>query len=143
MVAHRTANPSTATAPLRPLQRVLVALELLLAVGAFGGALGLVTGALDLHEAADDLPLASPVLGGIALALCNGVLPLVVATGTLRRAPWASVGHLAVGAALIGWIVVQVAFIGFGSALQAAYLGYGVVVLALGALDRRRDAGPG
>lgn len=143
MVAHRTAGPSTTTAPLRPLQRALVALELLLAVGAFGGAIGLVTGTLDLHEAADDLPLASPVLGGIALALCNGVLPLVVAGGTLRRAPWASWGHLAVGGALIGWIVVQVAFIGFGSALQAAYLAYGVLVLVLGAVDRRAVAAPG
>lgn len=112
-------------------EQVLVAAELLLAVTAAVGAVGLVTGGVDLGAATDDLPLRSPVLAGIALAVVNGVLPLAVAVGARRRAPWATGGHVAVGVALTGWIVVQVALIGFGSWLQALYGAYGVAVAVL------------
>jgi hypothetical protein len=124
-VVHRTRT-------LARLRTTLIVLEVLLAVGAFGGAIALLSGVIDLGESTADLPFSSPVLAGLALGLINGVLPAVVAFGAWRREAWSELGHVVVGAALIGWIVVQVAFIGFGSALQATYLLYGVVVLALG-----------
>jgi len=113
-------------------RRGLVVLEGLLAAGAGLGGLGLVTGGIDLGDATSDLPFASPVPAAVALVLVNGLVPLVVAVGALRRRGWADGGHIAVGVALVGWIVVQVAFIGLGSWLQVAYALYGAVVVALG-----------
>jgi hypothetical protein len=120
-----------ASPPLDAASRTLVGLEVLLAIGAFGGAAGLISGAIDLQESTTDLPLQSPVLGGVALGLINGVLPTVAVMGALTRRSWAPLAHLAVGAALIGWIVVQVGFIGFGSWLQAFYALYGAAITGL------------
>ncbi len=112
-------------------ERLLVAMEVVLGLGAFGGAIGLVGGGTDLGGAVDDLPWQSPVLGGLALALVIGVFPLVVAAAAARRASWARRGHLAVGIALIAWIVVQVGFIGLNSWLQPAFALYGLVLVLL------------
>jgi hypothetical protein len=129
---------ATVTAPPRPQVRAgvlstLLWLEVLLAIGAFGGAAGfLLLGGDLLGAGTADLPFASPVLAGVALGLVNGVLPTVVLVGTLRRRPWAIRGHLVVGLALVGWIVVQVAFLGWPPHwLQWAYLAYGVVLTGL------------
>jgi hypothetical protein len=131
----RTATNSPATANGRSrLAWTAVVLEVLLSAAALGGAIALVTGAIDLGGSTQDLPFGSPVLAGVALALCNAVLPAVVAAGELRGRGWARPGHLAVGAVLMGWIVVQVAFIGLGSWLQVGYFVYGAVILAVGFL---------
>lgn len=110
------------------LARRLVVLEVLLVLGAIGGGLGLIIGFLDLQEMTEDLPWQSPVVGGVALLAINAAFPLVVIAAELRRHRLASLGHLLVGVDLLVWIVVQVAFIGFTSALQAIYLAYGVAV---------------
>lgn len=119
------------TSRLSRLERLLVGMELFLAVGAFFGAVGLIGGGIDLGEATAELPFGSPVFAGVALAVINGVLPTVVAVGALRRAGWAGAGHMVVGTVLVAWIVIQVAFIGLGSWLQAVYLAYGIVLQAL------------
>lgn len=128
---------------LTALERVLVGLEVFLAASACLGAVGLITGGIDLGAAASDLPLASPVLGGLALGLVNGIFPTVVAVAALSHSPSARYGHLAVGLVLSVWIMVQVAFIGPVSWLQAGYLGYGLLVtgLALLLLYRTRHHG--
>lgn len=112
-------------------ERVLVGAEVFLAMGAIGGAIGLMTGGIDLGTAADDLPWQSPVLGGIALLVLNGALPLAAAGGSWRHARWAPPAHVLVGAVLAGWIVVQVALIGLGSWLQVGYFAFGVALAAL------------
>lgn len=119
-------------------------LEALLAVGALGGAAGfLVLGEDLLGEATALLPLGCPVLAGFALGLVNGVLPAVVGVGALRRRRWARLGHLAVGLALVAWIVVQVGFLGWPpAALQWAYLGYGLVIVALAVVLLRTEPRP-
>jgi hypothetical protein len=72
------------------------------------------------------------VFGGLALALVNGVFPTVVIIGALRRRPWTVWGHMAVGAALIGWIIVQVALLGPPVHwLQVLYFVWGLVMLVL------------
>ncbi|MFY1633154.1 hypothetical protein ACN27F_07680 [Solwaraspora sp. WMMB335] len=103
----------------------------MLAISAIGGSLGLITGGFDLGPATSDLPFASPVLAGAALAVVNGVLPGVVVIAAINRRSWAPVGHLVVGAALVMWIIVQVAFIGLVSWLQPVFFVYGQVVLGL------------
>jgi hypothetical protein len=120
---------------------VLLWLEGLLALGAFGGAAGLATGAIDMGAATADLPFGSAALAGWALAAVNGALPTAVLVSALGRRPWAPLGHLLVGSALIGWIVVQVAFLGWPPHwLQVLYLGYGWAIVGL-AVRLRRGAG--
>lgn len=122
-------------------RRALVGLEVFLAAGAALGAVGLVSGAIDLGESTAELPFSSPVLAGVALALVNGVAPLVVARAELYRRPWAAAGHVAVGLALVAWIVVQVAVIGLGSWLQVAYGLYGAAIVGLGVIRVRAEVG--
>jgi hypothetical protein len=125
-----------------PLDRWLVGLEVALAVGAFGGAVGLAGGGTDLGGAVDDLPWGSALLGGLALAVVNGVLPAVVAFGALQRRPWAGAGHVLVGVALMGWIVVQVAFIGLISWMQPFCFLWGAAILVLGLVAWRASGRP-
>ena len=109
-------------------------LEGLLAVGAFAGAIGFITGGLDIGEAATSLPFGSLTLAGIALGLVNGVLPTIVLIGALRRRPWAAAGHLIVGLALVAWIIAQVIILGPPvHVLQAIYFAWGWIIAALAA----------
>jgi hypothetical protein len=125
-----TAEPAGARRPRT--ERVLLWLEVLLALGALGGAVGLVTGGVDLGPATANLPFGSTVFAGLALGVVNFLLPTVVVLAALRRAPWAAYGHHLVGAALVGWIVVQVAFLGWPPHwLQITYFLYGLVILSL------------
>jgi hypothetical protein len=104
----------------------------MLAIGAFAGAIGLISGAVDLGEATSRLPFGSSVFGGIALAVVNGVFPTVVFAGALRRRQWARRGHLLVGAALVVWIVVQVVILGPPIAwLQVLYFIWGLAIFGL------------
>ena len=128
------------------IERILVGAELFLAVGGLGGSVGVLTGAIDFGSVTVDLPFQSPVLAGIALGIANGLVPLLAAVGALRRAAWAPFAHLAVGTVLMGWIVVQVGFIGLDSWLQPFYFAFGALVtgLAVRSLLRqepRRGAG--
>jgi len=101
------------------------------AVAAWGGAAGLIVGFLSLTDRINErLPFASPVVGGLALALVVA-LPLTVltvraATGHPRTGETAVV----VGLLLIGWILVQVLFLRELSFFHPFYLlvGSGLVV---------------
>ncbi len=101
------------------------------AIAAWGGALGLITGFLDLGEIEQHLPFESPVLGGIALAVVVAC-PLTLLTWSA----WTgsdSTGTVALvtGVLIIGWIVVQVLVIRTFSPFQPAYLVVGGVLIAL------------
>jgi hypothetical protein len=120
----------------------LIGLELALAVMACGGAASLIAFGAGMPDTTiDRFPFGSAVLGGIALLLVNGVLPAVVAVGELRRAAWARVGHLVVGAALMFWVMVQIGFIGLDSFLQPTLFVWGALITSLGIL-RGRDSWP-
>jgi hypothetical protein len=123
-------------------ERVLLCLEALLAFGAYGGAIALIVGAADLGDATASLPFGSTLLAGIALGVVNGLLPTAVLIGALRHQPWAHTGHWLVGAALTGWIVVQVGFLGWPpQGVQILYFCYGIAILAL-ARRVNREAHP-
>lgn len=77
--------------------------------------------------------------GGVALALVVSLPCLVVAVATLRRARWSTDGHLVVGIMIMGWIAVQVGFIGF-FALQPAVFVVGLAVTVLAVMARGSGA---
>jgi len=84
----------------------------LVAISAFGGAAGLVTGSLSVGADLEQrLPLASPVLGGVALGLIVGVPFSVLAVLAWRGDEQTDLVSLCVGGLLIGWLVVELAFI--------------------------------
>ena len=125
------------------LVHALIALEILLAIGAYGGAYGLIMshwnpgGFLSLDEL-EGTPFSSWLIPGIVLLLANGVLPTVVAVGAMMNKPWARWGHPLVGLVLTTWIVVQIGMIGLSNLLQPIYLAWGVVMLVLGLMALRR-----
>jgi len=116
-----------------PPRKGLCAYASCVALSAYGGAIGLATGNLDLgHQLNQRLPFHSPVLGGIALALVVG-LPATVVAGLAKRGDRRSdVACVVAGALLIAWILVELAFIRELSFLQFFYAGAGVVFVAIG-----------
>jgi hypothetical protein len=125
------------------LTRALIALEILLAIGAYGGAYGLILshwkpGSFLSLDELQGTPFSTWLIPGIVLLLASGVLPTVVAVGAMLDKPWAHWGHPLVGLVLTVWILVQVAFIGFSNFLQPIYLAWGVVALVLGLVALRR-----
>ncbi len=119
---------------------LLVWLEILLAIGAVAGAVGIVWGDI-LGDVVDRLPFRSAVFASLALFVVNGLYPLVVVIGSLRHQQWVRWGHIVVGLALMGWIVVQVTYLGPPVHwLQIVYFGWGLAIAAMGAWLRRREA---
>jgi hypothetical protein len=110
-------------------------LEVLLAVGAYGGAMMMTLVQPDdlPPEWRTGTPFRSWVLPGIALLLANGIVPTIALIGAARRRSWAPPAHVAVGGVLVGWIIVQLLVIGFlAAAFQLGYLALGLVILGLG-----------
>lgn len=115
----------------------------LLAVGAYGGALGLVFGYLDLLDRLDQrLPFASPVFGGVALAVLVAVPASVVAVLAWHGDPHTDLAAALDGFLLIGWILVELAFLRELSYLHVIYLlvGVSLVIWAHEALGEIVDA---
>ena len=125
-------------ARLATVSKVVVALEVFLAVGALAG------GAI-LFFSPDGSAFGMPLsllehsgfttfrIPGLVLFVVNGLFPLLSAIATLRRLPWAAQSVMAVGVLLVGWITVQVALLrSFSAPLHGLYLLLGLVIAALG-----------
>ena len=125
----------------RRLTRFAVAglvLEVVLSVGALGGGLVLIVAP---RGEIMPLPLAalagSPFetyLGpGLILFTVLGIGPLVAARLAWTRHPLAPVAAFVVGAALLIWVVVEIAIIGYSNEppLQMIYLVLGAVIAAV------------
>jgi hypothetical protein len=106
---------------------------------AFAGAIGLATEGLALGAAAARLPLASPVLGGVALAICVGVPFTVLAWMAFRGGPITELVAFGAGVVLVGWILVELAFVREFSFLQLVYVVIGAAFIVVG---RHGIAGP-
>lgn len=116
---------------------LLIWLEILLVIGAVGGAVGIVWGDI-LGDAVDRLPFGSALFAGVALFAVNGLYPLTVVVGALGHQQWVRWGHIVVGFALMGWIVVQIAYLGPPVHwLQVLYLAWGLAIVAIGWRLRR------
>src|SRR5215468_6064031 len=92
--------------------RLLAALGALIALSAYGGGAGLITGSLDLGVTTTArLPFHSPVLGGLALiavvAVPGSALAWLAARGHRRTAD----ASMVAGILLAGWILIELAFI--------------------------------
>lgn len=87
-------------------------------------------------------PFSSYLIPGLVLLIVLGAGPLIVGWGLWRRRPWAKTAAPLVGAALVVWIAVEIAVIGYHSSppLQAIYGPLGVVMLVLGLLRSVRGA---
>ncbi len=110
----------------------------LMCLSALGGAVGLISGPLDLgHRLNERLPFGSPVFGGVGLAVFVAVPFAAVARWAWRgdREAWGAA--LLAGLLLIGWIIVELAFIREFSFLQPLCLAIGAAFTAVGYLGRR------
>lgn len=137
-MAQRTREPVHPATATRPSPRDLAVVCGLMSVAALAGVIGLAGGGIDFGpEVTSRIPAASPVLGAVALGLVVALPMGAAAVAGWRRSPWSADLAILAGAALIGWIAVEIAFIRTFSWLQPACAVYGAVVVVLGLLLRR------
>ena len=138
------------TQPRQPLSRFakgLAVLEVLLSLGALGGGLVLI-----LAPRGEIMPLPLSALAGspfetylgpgLILFSVLGLGPLVAARLAWLRHPFAPVAAFIVGVALLIWVAVEIAIIGYSNEppLQAIYLTLGAAI-TLGAIGWVRNVG--
>ena len=144
-----------ARGPLGCLAVSAIGLEIFLGVGAIGGGAALMLGPrgeiipLPISALAGT-PFGSYLVPGLILFTVLGVGPLGAAALAWRRHPIAPSLALGVGLALLIWIAVQIALIGYSSdpPLQAVYLVLGFLIAFVGLgwlrqvgwISRRRSA---
>ncbi len=116
-----------------------IALELFLGIGALGGGTALMVGphgeVLPLPVSAlAGSPFVDYFLPGAILVTILGIGPLGAAVLTWRRHPLAPLLAGVTGAALLVWLAVQIAIIGYSNhpPLQACYLALGVALTTVG-----------
>ena len=138
MATIRSSNRSVLRAPLPTVARAVIALEVILGVGAlFGG------GALVLAPDGHLLSMPTALLAGspfrdylvpgAILFAVIGVGPLIAAALAYLRVPVAPLAATAAGAALMGWIVVEmVVLAGWGSLAWSFYLLLGAAITGAG-----------
>ncbi|WP_454858970.1 hypothetical protein [Promicromonospora soli] len=113
------------------------------ALGAGLGAIALATGWIDLGTTTTDrLPWGSAVFGGVALALVVALPNAVLTVTALRRDTRTGPLSILAGVVLVGWIVVQLAFIQGMSWLHPFYVAVGLLQVWTGA-RMVRDRGRG
>jgi hypothetical protein len=125
----------------RPMTRfaaVSLALEVVLSIGALAGGLILI-----VAPRGEIMPLPLSALAGspfetyfgpgLILFTVLGLGPLIAARLAWIRHPLAPVGAFVVGAALLIWVAVEIAIIGYSNEppLQAIYLALGAVITAV------------
>jgi hypothetical protein len=125
--------------PLTLTARIAMALEIFLAIGALGGGAALLLGprgeilALPM-SVLDASPFADYFVPGAILFLVIGLGPLAAAVLTWRRHRLAPLLACATGEALIIWLAIEIAIVGYSNnpPLQAFYLALGVAIVLVG-----------
>jgi hypothetical protein len=136
--------------PLALTARIAIALEVFLAIGALGGGAALLLGPrgeiLPLPVSLlDASPFADYFVPGAVLFIVIGLGPLAAAVLTWRRHRLAPLFACATGEALIIWLVVEIAIVGYSNKppLQAFYLSLGVLIVLVGVHWLRLTRRPG
>lgn len=118
----------------------LAALAGVVAASAYYGGVGLITGYLTLGDVVTArLPFASPVLGGLALLAVVAVPATDVAWLAARGDHGTGGAAMLAGILLLGWIVVELAFIRQVSFFHPTFLVVGGLFIWLGIRARGRD----
>jgi hypothetical protein len=142
--------------PITPFAVVSFVLEVVLSIGALSGGVVLIAAPrgeimpLPLSALAGS-PFETYLGPGLILFIVLGLGPLIAARLTWIRHPLAPLAAFVVGAALLIWVAVEIAIIGYSDEppLQAIYLVLGAVITAvalgwlaetgLSAVHRHRD----
>ncbi|MGJ5819872.1 hypothetical protein [Paludibaculum fermentans] len=131
---------------MRPLAKAAISLEIFLSLGALAGG-----GALMLGPRGEIIPLplsalqgspfATYFVPGVILFTILGLGPLAAAWLAWRRNPRAPDATFSIGVALLIWLAVEVAIIGYSSdpPLQPFYLLLGAVMAGVGLAWRVRQ----
>jgi hypothetical protein len=143
---HPLDEPAASPDHLSGIARLIVALEILLGVGAlFGGGQFII--APDGHllgmtvKSLAATPFHSFLIPGILLFTFVGVGPFVAAALTARRQAVAPLAAVAVGLTLLVWVTVEMVMLaGFVSLLWAFYVALGTAIVALGVAWRRSES---
>jgi hypothetical protein len=118
-------------------RRALSAFAALIALSAYLGVAGLTLGFLGLPANLEArLPFASPVLGGLALAVVVALPTSVLAWLAWRGDPRTDTACVAAGLLVVGWILVELAFIRDLSFFHPLYVVVGLVLVRIGTLRR-------
>jgi hypothetical protein len=117
---------------------VLAALTGLVAVNAYAGSVALAIGVVDFGATIiERLPFGSPVFAAIALTVIVAVPMTIACWFAARGYPRLPPAAIAAGTLLIGWVVVQIAFIQTVNWLHAVMVVAGLAVLATGLPGRK------
>jgi hypothetical protein len=119
--------------------KAAVSLEIFLSVGALGGGSALMLGASGENiplplSALKGSPFETYFAPGLILFLVLGLGPLAAAQLAWRQHPLAPIAALGVGAALLIWMAVEIAIVGYSNSppLQPFYLLLGAVITSVG-----------
>jgi hypothetical protein len=123
-----------------------LALEIFLSVGALGGGFALMLGPrgeiipLPLSALKGSL-FATYFAPGLILFCALGLGPLAAAELARRRHRLAPIAAFGVGVALLIWMAVEIAIVGYTNSppLQAIYLLFGAVIIGVGLGWRIKD----
>ncbi|KAB1194052.1 hypothetical protein GJR96_11635 [Haloferax sp. MBLA0076] len=88
-------------------------------------------------------PFSDYTIPGVILFVVLGLLPLVALYGLFARRAWAWALGVVVGGALLVWIAVEVAIVGYIDVLQPLYALLGLFMLAVLASPSVRTRYPG
>jgi hypothetical protein len=132
-------GPASSLGRLAVVAVVAIGLEILLGLGAVGGGVALMAGphgeVLPLPMAAlQGSPFADYFAPGAILFTVLGIGPLAAAVVAWRRHPAAPLAAFAVGCALLIWMIVEIAIVGYSNhpPLQPLYLGLGLIMTSVG-----------
>jgi hypothetical protein len=124
----------------RPLQIATAVITGLIALSAYAGVIGLISGWLSFGETINArLPFDSLFLAGIALLFFVAAPMTVAAVASLRGLRYASDIVVGAGLLLIAWIAIELAFIKSYAWFHPTYLAVGVLVVLCGWLLERTD----
>jgi hypothetical protein len=134
--------------PLSRLARTAVALEVFLGIGALAGGSALIAGPrgeiipLKVSQLAGS-PFDTFMVPGIVLFVVLGLGPMIAAGLAWLRHPLAPFAAIGVGIALLVWLAVEIAIVGYTNEppLQPFYLVLGALITAVG-LGWTVQAGP-